>query len=252
MKTKFHIGCSAFDNDYWKGIFYPEGLPRNKRFAYYAQHFNTYELNASFYRMPTVKSLKAWHDKVGEDFLFSVKANRSITHYKKFNNCEAEIAEFYSVVREGLGKKLGCVLFQLPPSFAYAEEKLSLILDSLDYSFENTIEFRHESWWRPEVFEALATHKVAFCSVSYPKLPETIVVTTNTCYIRLHGRPKLFYSGYSEAELHDLFSAISSHQREKVFVYFNNTADTHGIQNALHFLQIEETNRNMAHFKFDV
>ncbi len=240
MKTKLNIGCSAFNNDYWKGLFYPEDLPRSKWFSYYAQHFNTYELNGTFYRMPTVKSLKGWHDKVGDDFVFSVKANRNITHYKRFNDCKSEIAEFYAIIREGLGTKLACVLFQLPPSFAYSEEKLQLILETLDYGFQNVIEFRHESWWRQEVFHALAERNVIFCNVSYPKLPETMLANTDIGYIRLHGNPKLFYSNYSDAELHALFADIVSQpQWKQVFVYFNNTADVHGIANALRLQEIK-------------
>lgn len=235
LKPTIHIGCSAFNNDYWKGIFYPEDLPRTKRFLFYAQHFSTYELNGTFYRMPTVKTLKTWHDMVADDFVFSVKANRNITHYKKFKDCSAAIAEFYAIVRDGLGKKLGCVLFQLPPSFAYSEENLRLILDGLDSSFSNVVEFRHESWWRADVFEALSLRGITFCGVSYPKLPQTLAATSNTGYVRLHGRPKLFYSGYTDAELRSLLAEIMAKKWEQVFVYFNNTADIHGIADALRF-----------------
>lgn len=238
MKATIYIGCSAFNNDYWKGIFYPEDLPRTKRFGFYAQHFSTYELNGTFYRMPTVRSLKTWHDMVADDFVFSVKANRNITHYKKFADCSTEIAEFYAIVREGLGQKLGCVLFQLPPSFVYSEEKLQLILMELDASFENVVEFRHESWWRAGVFEALAARGIIFCGVSYPKLSETLVATSNIGYIRLHGKPKLFYSGYGDTELAVLHAEILTKKWEKVFVYFNNTADIHGIADALRFKEM--------------
>lgn len=243
MKTRIHIGCSAFNNVYWKGIFYPDDLPRTKWFEFYAQHFDTYELNGTFYRTPTAKSLKAWHDKVDDDFLFSVKAPRNVTHYKKFIGCENEIAEFYALCQEALQDKLAFVLFQLPPSFAYSPEKLELIVDSLDKNFRNVIEFRHKSWWIPEVYETLEKNEIVFCNVSYPGLPTEIVSTTSTGYFRLHGVPKLFYSGYEKSELEHLSDEIRKQKWEEVFVYFNNTADVHGVQNALSLFKNEQANR---------
>jgi len=234
--NRMHVGCSAFNNIYWKGIFYPEDLPRTKWFDFYAQHFNTYELNGTFYKSPTVKSLQSWYDKVPTDFLFSVKAPRNITHYKRFADVGAELAEFYKTCRDGLQEKLACILFQCPPSFSYAEERLALVVENLDQSFTNVVEFRHESWWNPKVYEKLRENNITFCNVSYPKLPETTVATTDLGYIRLHGNPKLFYSDYADSALEFWCDAIENRSKWKnTFVYFNNTADIHGIQNALSF-----------------
>lgn len=233
-KLQIHIGTSAFNNSYWKGIFYPEGLPRNKWFAYYCEHFNTYEMNGTFYKFPTVKSLQAWYYKVPEKFMFSVKAPKQITHFKKFVDCKAVIDDFYSICRQGLGNKLACVLFQLPPSFAYSPEKLELILSSLNPNFKNVIEFRNESWWKQEVYDELEKNNVIFCNVSYPKLPDTIIATSTTGYIRLHGDPKLFYSAYSSDYLEALHTSILKQNNwDEVFIYFNNTASTAGILNAV-------------------
>lgn len=239
MKTPEIItGCSSFNEWRWKGIFYPDDLPRTKWFAYYCRFFNTYELNATFYKFPTPKSLAGWYAKSPEDFLFAVKMYKGVTHFKKFNDCERLISEFYAVCGENLKEKLSAVLFQLPPSYSFTDERLALLLKSVDRSFTNVIEFRHASWWRQEVYDALAGNNVIFCNVSYPGLPENIIATTNTGYVRLHGNRKLFYSGYETAELESLSAGTIAAGWKKAFVYFNNTASVEGIRNALAFREI--------------
>lgn len=235
MKNEaIQIGCSSFYNAYWKGIFYPKYLPRKEWFAYYCEHFDTYELNATFYRFPTVKSLQDWHDKAPTGFLFAVKAPKVITHLKKFADCGQELADFYAILREGLKEKLGCVLFQLPPSFHYTPERLLLIAASLDPDFKNAVEFRNASWWREEVYKVFTENNLTFCNVSYPNLPTERVQTSETGYLRLHGVPKLFYSSYSDDELGQLADFLFSRNGfKKTFVYFNNTASTAGILNAV-------------------
>ncbi len=234
MKKLILAGCSSYYNRKWIDIFYPQALPTKDWFAYYCKHFNTYELNASFYKFPTAKSLNAWDKRSPDGFVFSVKAPKIITHTKKFIACEAELTEFYQACREGLKDKLGCVLFQLPPSFAYSPEKLTLIINALRPDFKNVIEFRNASWWTQEVFDAFIKNKLIFCSVSYPNLPNAIIATTLTGYVRLHGDPKLFYSEYSEAELSKICNELERARKIKTaFIYFNNTASTAGILNAL-------------------
>jgi uncharacterized protein YecE (DUF72 family) len=233
MKGQIIVGCSSFNESYWKGIFYPDALPAKDRFAYYCQYFNTYEMNNTFYKFPTAKVLQGWYAKAPDGFLFSVKMYKGVTHFKRFDECERLIAEFYAVCRENLKEKLACVLFQLPPSFSYSEEKLEMILNAVDHSFTNAIEFRNESWWRDDVYEALHEKGVIFCNVSYPKLPETTIATTPIGYIRFHGVPKLFYSGYGHDELQRWHDDIMRRDWEKAFIYFNNTASEHGILDAL-------------------
>jgi len=234
MKKKhLHTGCSSFSNSKWKGIFYPEDLPRNKWFEFYCKHFNTYELNATFYRFPTVKSLQGWYHKSPEDFVFAVKAPQLITHIKQFTDCRQETDEFYSTCHKGLGTKLGCILFQLPPSIEYTAYRLALIISYMNRDFCNVIEFRNETWWRQEVYDAFTENKIVFCNVSYPKLPTTLVRTSDIGYFRFHGIPKLFYSEYSKDELEQLYEAIQLTQWKEAHVYFNNTASKAGILNAI-------------------
>ncbi|HEX8577300.1 MAG TPA: DUF72 domain-containing protein [Flavobacterium sp.] len=239
MKNQhIHIGCSSFYNTYWKTIFYPEELPRKEWFHYYCQHFSTYELNATFYRFPTLKSLQNWYNKTPDDFIFSVKAPKQITHLKKFVECSQEIKDFYEICQEGFREKLGCILFQLPPSFNYSEERLSLIVDSMNPGFKNVIEFRNETWWDQNVYNILSENNITFCNVNYPKLPATILQTTALGYIRLHGNPQLFYSEYTHQELEVYKQQIQAMGCDTVFIYFNNTASTAGIINALDFKEL--------------
>lgn len=233
-------GCSGWYNKQWRGLFYPEDMPTGQWFAYYCEHFNTFEINATFYRFPAVKGMQGWYKKAPDGFTYAVKAPKQITHIKRFEDCATEIAKFYNACKEGLAEKLGTILFQLPPSFSYSEERLQLIITSLSSDFKNVVEFRHESWWREDVFPALAAADITFCSVNYPKLPTNVITTTATGYVRLHGNPKLFYSEYSEDDLRDLYNHIlKQHNFTEVYVYFNNTASAAGIINAQQFRDME-------------
>ncbi|MEO8533902.1 MAG: DUF72 domain-containing protein [Flavobacterium sp.] len=234
MKNQLLIGCSSYNNRYWKGIFYPEDLPASKWFAYYCQHFDTYEMNGTFYKFPTIKIFENWYKKVPENFLFSVKAPKEITHIKKFTDCETLLSDFYAICENGLKEKMGPILFQFPPSYDFTEEKLQNIIKSLDTKFQNVIEFRHKSWWNQRVWDAFIENKITFCSVSYPGLPDTIVTGFPIVYIRLHGDKKLFYSGYSKEKQAEIKNKVSEASKE-TFIYFNNTAGTEGILNALEF-----------------
>ena len=231
-----HTGTSGFYNKAWVGVFYPEGMTGKEWFGYYCKHFNTFEINATFYKFPTLRIMQNWYNRAPEGFIYAVKAPKVITHLKRFNGCEDEITNFNTVCREGLAEKLGPVLFQLPPSFSYSEERLHMILDVLNPEFDNVVEFRNVSWWREDVYSALAKKGITFCSVSYPKLPEAIIATTATCYVRLHGSEKLFYSEYSPEYISELADRITAATGfSKAFVFFNNTASTAGIINAVQF-----------------
>lgn len=230
MKKNVLIGCSSYNNRFWKGIFYPENLPASKWFDYYCKHFDTYEMNGTFYKFPTLKVMQNWCKKVPEDFVFAVKAPKEITHIKKFIDCEALLSDFYRVCKEGLQEKLGPILFQFPPSYTFTAERLQIIVKSVNTSFNNVIEFRHSSWWNQEVWTTLKENNITFCSVSYPGLPEDILTEFPLLYIRLHGNRKLFYSRYSPEELEILQKQTLN---KTGYIYFNNTASEAGILNAL-------------------
>jgi uncharacterized protein YecE (DUF72 family) len=240
QKIRWHIGCSGFAYKEWKEEFYPAGLPQSKWFSYYAQHFNTLELNVTFYRFPTLKSLQGWYDKAPDGFSFSAKVPRSITHYKKFVDTERMICDFYELLEEGLREKLSCVLIQLPPTYTYSEERLERLIVHSNPAFQIVIEFRHESWWREDVQKTLAEHRLSFCGVSFPKISfDDAVINTPICYYRFHGVPKLFYSEYKPAFLEKIYQQIADNTNiEEVFIYFNNTASMAALHNAKYFQQL--------------
>lgn len=227
------IGCSGFYYKGWKDKFYPPGMPQRKWFEFYCEHFNTVELNVTFYRFPKLEDLKGWFKRSPDDFKFTVKANRLITHYKKFSNVKRETNDFYNTVSKGLGEKLGTVLFQLHPRIEYSEENLDRILETLDASFANVLEFRHESWWRTDVMKILKENNIAFCGISYPSLPDQVVKTSPIMYYRFHGVPHLYLSSYSEVKLRQISEDIKRYRGvEDVFCYFNNDIEVAAVSNA--------------------
>jgi uncharacterized protein YecE (DUF72 family) len=229
----WHIGCSGFHYKDWKGRFYPNDLPQRKWFDYYCEHFKTLELNVTFYRFPQLSFLQNWYGKSPADFRFAVKAPRAITHYKKFNDTTDLITSFYDTINNGLQEKLGPVLFQLPPSFIYDDQKLDRIINSLNPSFKNVLELRHVSWWNPAVYQKLAEHNITFCGMSHPTLHDEVIQNTPIVYYRFHGVPMLYRSAYSKDFLQKVVNAVKQNpdNREGWF-YFNNDFDAIGVGNA--------------------
>lgn len=227
------IGCSGFHYKHWKGVFYPEKLAQIKWFDFYNQRFKTLELNVTFYRFPQLSFLENWYNKSPEVFSFSVKAPRAITHYKQFIETKQMVDDFYGTSREGLKDKLGCVLFQMPPRMAYKEEKLERIISNLDASFNNVLEFRHESWWNAEVYNTLSKHNITFCGMSHPTLPDDIIQNTKTLYYRFHGVPYLYASPYELPALTKFADEVEANkQTQTAYVYFNNDIGASAIKNA--------------------
>lgn len=230
---KWWIGCSGFHYKEWKEVFYPKGVPQTKWFEYYCKHFNTIELNTTFYRFPRPEALQSWQDRSPDDFKFSVKGPRLISHYKMFIDCERMLGDFYASVYEGLGGKLGCVLFQLPKRLLYSEEVLNRIIESLNPTFDNVIEFRDESWWNKKVYTALKKHKISFCGISHPTLMDDVVKNTSILYYRFHGVPVLYKSEYKKSFIKQITEEVKSCGRfNEAYIYFNNTWGTGAIANA--------------------
>ena len=229
----WHIGCSGFHYKHWKGSFYPEDLAQSKWLEYYCRYFSTLELNVTFYRFPRVSFLQTLHKKTPDNFRFAVKAPRLITHFKQFNNATEQLSDFYSTVRDGLEQKLGCVLFQMPPRFSYSEERLEKILNNLDNSFLNVVEFRHESWWQDDIYKQLKKKNITFCGMSHPTLPKDIVANTPLFYYRLHGEGQLYSSNYENSQLQTIVTNIKNHhQIEEAYIFFNNDINTYAVYNA--------------------
>lgn len=233
MKMKWHIGCSGFHYKDWRGKFYPEKLTQKNWFDYYTRFFDTVELNVTFYRFPQLSFLQSWYKKSPEYFRFSVKAPKAITHFKQFHDTARMITDFYETINNGLQEKLGPVLFQLPPRFAYDDERMERIMNNLNPSFNNVVEFRHESWWRADVYRALAERNITFCGMSHPTLPDDVIENTSTVYYRFHGVPNLYRSSYSKEFLQGIVNAVKSNGMvNQGWFYFNNDYDAVGVKNA--------------------
>ena len=235
MKNKIFIGCSGFSERSWKGFFYPEDLPSSEYLSFYSKHLNAIEINSTFYRKPTLKTLEKWFNETEDDFRFFIKIPKTITHLKKLVETEIDTVEFCNHISFGLKGKLAGFLFQLPPSFQFSEENLEKVLKTVDDHYLNVVEFRHSSWWIPDVFETLKTKNIIFSGVSIPReIPDDLIINNDhSAYYRLHGVPQMFKSEYPEKELIDLAENIKIFKGIS-FIFFNNTYGTAGIKNALY------------------
>lgn len=235
------IGCSGYYYPDWRGIFYPPDLHRNDWFQFYCRHFQTIELNTTFYRFPRVEFLNSWYTQSPDDFTFAVKAPRLITHYKRFRDARQYLGDFYRAVRNGLKHKLGPVLFQFPGSFAFDENRLEKLVRLTSPSFSNVFEFRHESWWNEKVLSRFAEANLILSGMDHPALPADVVHTSTVLYYRFHGTPHLYISKYANESLENIAREIQGKENlETVYVFFNNTAEGSAIANAQQFQQIAE------------
>lgn len=218
-----HIGCSGYYYREWKGRFYPENLPSTKWLAFYAQHFNTIEINATFYRVPTLRSLGKWYNDTPADFAFTVKAPKLFTHLKKMRGILDEQTAFYETCTAALQDKLRCVLYQFPPSVKYDEHMLEAIMSLSNVPVLHAVEFRDSSWWQPDVYAALAGAGIVFVNVSLPGMEDVFVPQDETAYLRFHGKPVLYKSGYGPEGLEPWIERINATPPRQLFAYFNNT-----------------------------
>ena len=234
----FNVGCSGWFYWHWRKIFYPPALPTNQWFAHYAKHFKTVELNAPFYSWPIIAAVRAW---VGQTerrkFVFTVKVSELITHVKRFTGTKTLVRDFGHIA-DLLGARMGCFLFQLPPSFHYSRARLDRILSQLDPGRRNVVEFRHRSWWRESVFDAFRAAGVIFCSCSGPRLPDDLVKTADAVYIRFHGTKRWYRHDYTRDELTEWTAKIRAARPARVWAYFNNDREGYAIKNARMLLRL--------------
>ena len=237
----WQIGCSGFHYKEWKSVFYPVNLPQRRWFEYYCTKFQTLELNVTFYKFPQLKSLLAWYEASPKDFIFSVKMPRLITHYKQFHDCGRMLTDVYTTIEQGLKDKLGPVLIQLPPRMKYSPETLDRIVCALNPSFMNVLEFRTADWWNRNTFSILKEKNISFCGISHPGLPDKVLITSPVVYYRFHGIPKRYFSAYKRSDLENVQATIAKSRKAKqAFVFFNNTASTAAIKNAIYFKKVIE------------
>ena len=229
---RLNIGCSGWFYWDWRGLFYPTQMPTSQWFPYYAESFDTVEINASFYSWPTLAGVKAWMKGLPETpFVFTVKANELITHVKRFEDT-AELVKDFGYVADILGEHMGCLLFQLPPSVRYSKELLRAIVSQMEPGRRNVVEFRHASWWNDEVYAAFRDAGIIFCACSGPKLPDDLIKTADEIYVRFHGVDAWYKYRYSEDQMRDWAKRIADSGARRVWVYFNNDYDGNAIDNA--------------------
>lgn len=230
---RVHVGCSGWFYSHWRGIFYPRQEVTTKNwFAYYANVFGTVELNAPFYRWPKPATVRRWKRDAPPGFIYTVKVNQLITHERRMVRTRKHVQAFYEIAAT-LGDKMGCFLFQFPPSYRYTAARLKSIVTQLDPVQRNAVEFRHRSWWREPVYRALAGAGISFCAVSAPRLPETLPPNQRVIYVRFSGRTQWYRHDYSHAELADWAKRIRNSGAEEAWIYFNNDQQGHAIKNAL-------------------
>lgn len=236
---KLHVGTSGWSYSGWRGLFYPEDLSPSKWLNFYTQHFSTVEINMTFYRFPRPETLKRWTELTPDDFTFSLKANRRITHLKKLRDVRSDLRYMY-ILAQSLGKKLGCLLFQLPPSLRLDLALLEDFLNQLETRFRNVIEFRHPSWYRESVYDLLRQKKVIFSIVSSRQVPPETVVTVPVAYVRFHGLTAGYRYFYPDPELEVWATNLSQLPVEEFFIYFNNDYQAHAVHNALRLRSLLE------------
>ncbi len=237
--TGYFVGTSGWHYDHWRGLFYPEKLPKSEWLRFYAGHFTTVELNNSFYRLPSETAFINWRDSSSNGFVFAVKVSRFITHIKRLRDVEEPLHNF--LVRAALLEdKLGPLLYQLPPNMKRNDDTLEAFLAILPAQYHHVLEFRNESWLDEGVFEILRRYNVGLCVFDMPELTCPLVTTSDFAYIRFHGSASLYSSSYSDGELTDWAKCIaaSGQNMAKIYIYFNNDAEAYAVRNALTIRQM--------------
>jgi uncharacterized protein YecE (DUF72 family) len=215
-----HVGTSGWQYDDWRGVFYPERLPKRKWLAHYSATFSTVEVNNSFYRLPSEETFARWREESADGFLFAVKASRFITHIRRLRDCRDPVDRFWSRASR-LGDKLGPVLFQLPPNLAADPERLRDFLGVLPESMRAAFEFRHDSWRTDEVLDLLDRAGAAWVLADRPGARVPLVVTGRWAYVRFHqGRPT--HPGYTREKLRRWAERIAGLEAAEVYCFFNN------------------------------
>src|SRR6266481_93093 len=201
MRCDIRIGASGYHYKHWVGPFYPPKTPAAKMLEYYIRYFDTLELNNTFYRLPTISAFESWRDSTPANFVFAVKASRYITHNKKLKDPENAIEDLLPRA-EHLGKKLGPILFQLPPKWRVNVARLEELLEILPREHRYAFEFRELSWITPEVDRILRRFNAALCIYELAGFHTPLTITADFTYVRLHGPAAGKYQGsYSQEQL---------------------------------------------------
>ena len=213
---KLHAGTSGYAFKEWKGSFYPDELKDDGMLAYYASRFSTVEINNTFYRLPKEHVLQEWASQVPESFTFAIKASQRITHHARLKPECASAVEFLLKNTTSLGDRLGPILFQMPPNLKKDVDRLRTFLELLPPARRYTMEFRHESWFDDEVFDALRARDIPLCITDQPEFASPVVVTATWGYARLHR------FDYDTAALASWAQRLAAQPWSEAYVYFKH------------------------------
>jgi len=222
-KGKVYIGTSGWHYKHWKDNFYPIDIRNDEQLMFYAQLFDTVELNNTFYRMPGTKTIKLWREGTPSDFIFAVKGNRYLTHNKKLKDCTQPLKRLMREVTF-FGEKLGPILFQLPPKWNVNAERLLEFVKLLPKNQRFAFEFRQPSWYSEEIYAILRQHNCAFCIYHLMHHLSPLIVTADFVYIRLHGPEGKYAGRYSIVSLKKWATDITGWMEDgkDVYIYFDN------------------------------
>lgn len=218
---RVRIGTSGFSYKEWKGSFYPEDIDAKAMLGFYATKFSTVEINNTFYRMPQASVLTSWAEQVPDGFTFALKASQRITHRSRLKEA-GDSVEFFFRIAATLGDRLGPVLFQLPPNLKKDLPRLQAFLPLLPAGSRCAFEFRHESWFDDEVYDALKGARAALCLAEDEDLATPSIATTDWGYLRLRRQD---YGPETIAAWRD---RIASQPWSEAFVYFKHEDEARG------------------------
>jgi uncharacterized protein YecE (DUF72 family) len=225
LEPEIRIGCSGFSYSHWKHIFYPTETKNREQLEYFSSVFNTVEINSTFYQFPKASTVLGWYMNSAQDFKVTLKANSLITHVERFSKDAVpyirKMYEYAAILKD----KMGCFLFQFPPSFHYKEEHLNNIVKYLDPNYENVVEFRHSSWWNETAIKTLKEHNIIFSGTDGFSMPEQFYMANDTIYMRFHGYPHYRYK-YKPHEIKIWARRFLRMKPKKIWIYWNN--DRHG------------------------
>jgi uncharacterized protein YecE (DUF72 family) len=233
FSPSIRVGCSGWQYKHWRGDFYPADLSQTQWLDHYARHFDTVEVNNSFYRLPEAATFASWRRRVPRGFLYAVKASRYLTHMKKLKDPEPPLDLFFSRATM-LGTALGPVLYQLPPRWPVNLNRFEAFLKALPRRRRHAVEFREPSWYSEPVFVLLEKYRVALCVHDMQGSHSGMRAIGPFVYARFHGPQK--YSGrYPDAVLETWADWLAERARTgaPVFAYFNNDSGGHAPRDAV-------------------
>ncbi|HZO97461.1 MAG TPA: DUF72 domain-containing protein [Gaiellaceae bacterium] len=231
------VGCSGWNYAHWRrGVFYPEGCPAERWLGYYAERFGTVELNTTFYRLPRAAAAARWAEETPPGFVFAAKVSRFVTHVKRLLEVERHLPLLLGRLEPlAAAGKLGPLLWQLPPTFRRDDERLAAALGAAPRSLRHAVEFRHPSWFQPDVMALLRERGVALVIADRPEIRsfQTHELTAGFTYLRFHHGSRGARGNYSEGELAEWAARIRGFaEAGDVYAYFNNDWEGFAPRNA--------------------